>query len=323
MTQEGNVPPRDEAVRRPVYGEAKIDLRHPAYLAYQDECRRLRQKAEQNSWSLDDIRPLLAVDAASYADIPEGKRQSFLFMASHRLQAEFRVARQLGPFLAAVPDDDIETQIMLSLQMAEEYKHTDGQRNFYHDVMAVTDFAEMIRVAEDNTDFVSRTLYDGEERYIERLAKEPTQHNLTSGFFAYHQLAEGVIAEVFSKFTYDSIDRYGDFPGFKLGHEKVRQDEGRHVAFGMEYCRLQYALDPDGATAAILDPALEFKQAIDTLLELAEGSDLEQLALEGYGKTPREIYQAVYNMFLVRLRRINPRVEKAFLFTYHQGAYEA
>jgi ribonucleoside-diphosphate reductase beta chain len=314
MTYEVREPGGADIARNPpLFGETELDLSHPAYLQYQNDCRRLRRKAEQNAWTLADVQPLLGVDAASYADLPEAKRQSFLFMAAHRLQAEFRVAQKLGPFLAAVPKEDLETQIMLALQQYEEYKHTEGQRLFYHDVLGISDFSQMQRVAEENTDFISQALFDGHERYLSRLTDQPTQHNLTANFFAYHGLAEGVIAEVFAKHTYDSIDQYGDFPGFKAGHEKVCQDEARHVAFGMAYCRLQYALEPEAATAAIMEPAIEFRQAIDGLLQFAEANGMEQLALDGYGKTPREIHAAVNEMFLLRLRRIHPELERSLM----------
>lgn len=298
---------------RPSGGEAKavIDLSHPAYIHYQAELQRLRAKAENNAWSLDEID--LTTDKQSFEAIAEERLPGFFFMASHRLNAEFQVARQLAPFMSAIPEADLDTQIMLSLQAYEEYKHTDGVRNFYRDVMNVADFDQMRVMADENMDPVSQTLYGGLNGYISRLAAEPSQRNLTAGFFAYHGLAEGVIAEVFSKFTYDAIDKYGDFPGFKYGHEKVRQDEARHVAFGMAYGRLQYQIDSAAAQTAIFEPALEFKSEVDFLLRLAEESGLENLTQDGYGRSPRQIYDAVIATLHLRLRRIDPELEREFL----------
>ncbi len=53
----------------------------------------------------------------------------------------------------------------------------------------------------------------------------------------YHQIVEGVLAEVGYEIFYMMIDERGIFPGLRKGIRFIQQDEARHLAFGTYFAQ--------------------------------------------------------------------------------------
>ncbi|MCH7959216.1 MAG: ribonucleotide-diphosphate reductase subunit beta [Candidatus Hydrogenedentes bacterium] len=53
----------------------------------------------------------------------------------------------------------------------------------------------------------------------------------------YHQIIEGVLAEIGYEIFYTMIDERGIFPGLRKGVRFIQQDEARHIAFGTYFAQ--------------------------------------------------------------------------------------
>ncbi|HET9850552.1 MAG TPA: hypothetical protein VFP35_02945 [Candidatus Saccharimonadales bacterium] len=286
-------------------------LNHPAYAVYKTRLEHLIDKSDEYAWELGSIDS--SVDSTSFAAMSPEEQLAFFFMAGHRLQAEHKVAVLLAAFSRAVPWQDVHTQAMLARQTSEEYKHTIGVYNFYKDVIGLGDFEQMKQMAEQNADQVSTSLYGLLEKYINALSAEPSLRNLIGAFFAYHVVAEGVVAREFSKLTAQKMSQDNKFPGFLDGHAKVARDENRHVAFGMAFLRMTYEIYPELTRQIITSEALEFKQEVDRQLVNAIEDNLGELTQIGYGKTPQEIHALINKALERNLRAISPKLREEYL----------
>ena len=61
---------------------------------------------------------------------------------------------------------------------------------------------------------------------------------------AYNAFAEGVLTMPSYEIVIDTCDGWGAFPALKQGFRMILADEGRHITFGTEACRILIEKDP-------------------------------------------------------------------------------
>lgn len=317
---------------------------HPAYQHYAQRLDRLHGIGDTNTWTLEEVKEKQFKDAPAIAAMSEGELLSYYFMLSHRLKAEHIVVVLLDNFDKAIPAEDQATLRMIRRQKGEEEKHEESVFDYHEAAMGMTDREQIVAFGEANSEFVSETLYAGLKRVIGELDQQPTLYNLIRAFTAYQVYSEGVVANWFSKATVDKmkrealdgqqladeelqLDENGDeihsfdetllrksrFPGFLYGHQKVMQDESRHITFGLEFLRMQFKINPQLTMAAVLDVAFEFKREVDDLLRYAVEKDYGTLTEFAYGKSPEEIHAGICRLAESKLDKIDPQVRSTYL----------
>jgi ribonucleoside-diphosphate reductase beta chain len=69
------------------------------------------------------------------------------------------------------------------------------------------------------------------------LRRDPSPRAQLRAVALYHQVVEGVLAEIGYAMFYDAFDANGLMPGLVRGIRHIQRDEVRHIAFGTHLCR--------------------------------------------------------------------------------------
>jgi ribonucleoside-diphosphate reductase beta chain len=217
----------------------------------------------------------LGRDPEHWAALSDEGRRGLLATCASFFRGEASVADTLAPWLMAMPGFD--RRAFLSTQLYEEVKHTEFFARYFREVLAGVDAAgfflgNLQGVLVDDIAEVSARI----RRSLDQ--DEPTRLALLAeGVTHYHGVIEGMLAMA----GYERLEETlppGAFPGLREGFQRIREDEGRHIAFGMEFLRELCAGDPryrtivqgtfDRFVPALLTPPAEDNPAAARYREL-------------------------------------------------------
>jgi ribonucleotide reductase beta subunit family protein with ferritin-like domain len=275
-----------------------------------DELRTLEEHArpfralydhwERTQWASNALD--FQTDAMSFRAMSADQQQAMLWIFAHRFHAEFSVATLLAPFVIAAPS--YETQLVLSTQLADEFRHMQCVLRIYEEVFGVRGGLPVVkRIADEHTDPVASYFYDRFAAAIGELQHDRREETFLRAVFAYHLVAEGVVARTAQNLAGTHYDHLGDFPGLKEGQRLVARDEARHIGIGVSYAR-QRLLDAPARARPVIESALEEFASI-----AAEGftmvrGDLNEVVRRGYGVDASAFYGEMLRLMDVRLRSI-------------------
>jgi len=173
----------------------------------------------------------LSRDKPDVDGLDEHQRAYLERFAAAFYNAEENVAKLFGPWVMAAPTTWM--QAFFSTQLLEEFKHLE----FFHRYFGQVFGHRNTKTALANP--VQDTLKDRSRRILETLnADEETRTlALVEGVVHYMCVIEGVQAMAGYGIFYDLFTRKGLVPGLSEGYKLVRQDEGRHVGFGLRFLR--------------------------------------------------------------------------------------
>lgn len=255
---------------------------------------------ERNQWSPLELD--YSQDAASFAGLDSEAQQGMIWIFAHRFHAEFKVATVLSPFLMRARDYDL--QVVLSTQIADEYRHMTSVLRVYDEVFGIRGIDSVRAIADRNMDPIAATLYDRFERRVEPLRTSDDEDLYLQAVVSYHLIAEGVIARTAQNLAAGQYAKYGSFPGLSRGQRLVARDEARHIGIGVSYCRRRMAEDREHALEVVGDVVEEFAELADSLLETALAGGMDSQVLAGYGVDPEGFYAEAMRLWQLRLRSI-------------------
>jgi ribonucleotide reductase beta subunit family protein with ferritin-like domain len=261
--------------------------------------RALYEHWETTQWAAHRLD--LTTDTATFRSLDEPEQAGMVWIFAHRFHAEFGVARLLAPFLAAAPD--YEMQLMLATQVADEYRHLQSVLRVYDEVFGVHGGIEAVQeLADRNMDPVAEMLYDALDGRVLALQEDPAPETFSRAVFAYHCIAEGVVARTAQNLAAGQYERHG-FPGLAAGQKLVARDEARHIGIGVSYVRRCAATDPTGTYEVVAEVVGHFAEVAAELLALAQGS-MDDLVVAGYGTEPEAFYGEAMRLLQLRMRSI-------------------
>ena len=262
--------------------------------------RALYEHWERNQWSplaIDYSR-----DAVSFAALDQEARQGMIWIFAHRFHAESKVATVLAPFLMRATDYDL--QVVLSTQIADEFRHMTSVLRVYDEVFGISDLESVQAIADANMDPVAAKLYERFERRVHPLESSGDQDLFLQAVVSYHLIAEGVVARTAQNLAAGQYARYGSFPGLTEGQRLVARDEARHIGIGVSYCRRRMAESRAHTMDVVTDVVEEFAELADSLLETALTADIHAQVVAGYGVEPEEFYAEAMRLWQLRLSSI-------------------
>ncbi len=262
--------------------------------------RALYEHWERNQWSPLDID--YSVDRASFEALDEESRQGFMWIFAHRFHAEFKVATILAPFVMRAPS--YETQVVLSTQIADEFRHMQSVLRVYDQVFGIDDMAEVRAIADRNMDVIAETLYGELERWVTPLETSDDPDRFLQASIAYHLIAEGIVARTAQNLAADQYERFGSFPGLAAGQRLVARDEARHIGFGVSYARWRMAEDREHTVAVIEEFVDDFTGLAGRLLQTALAGGMSTQVMAGYGVDAESFYAEAMRLWHTRLRSI-------------------
>jgi ribonucleoside-diphosphate reductase beta chain len=215
---------------------------------------------------------------------------------------EQAVTEDLSPL--AVVLDDPNDQAFVASQLYEEAKHADFFDRYWREVVNPAERArgEETTAPTDERwfpeDYVE--LFDRNDRAMHRLLAEDTPQNRADAYCHYHLVIEGVLAQTGYygvQTSWDgSVEALPELPGLVEGFTKIRQDEGRHVGFGMAKLK---GLIESGA----VDPG-HLQETVNELVPLTQGIVTGSASEEAPGAGPAELTEYAAGRHTQRMQQI-------------------
>jgi ribonucleoside-diphosphate reductase beta chain len=203
-----------------------------------------------------------------------------------------------------------DEELYLTTFLFEEGKHTQFFRRFLDEVAGSPDGLASFHGPS------YRALFEDElPRAMEALVTDPSAAAQVRASVTYNLVVEGVLAETGYHSYFEALDKEQLLPGLREGLRLVKQDESRHIAYGIYLLTRLLAADP------ALWEIVEERMA--ALLPLALGVVDESFERYGdispFGLEREQIAAFAASQFQARLERIRPDT-RAALNTSHVPA---
>jgi len=215
---------------------------------------------------------------------------------------EQAVTEDLSPL--AVVLDDPNDQLFVASQLYEEAKHADFFDRYWREVVHPVEEARTGGATAPTDerwfpdDYVE--LFERNDRAMHRLLEEDTPENRARAYCHYHLVIEGILAQTGYYGVQNSWDgsvpELPELPGLVEGFTKIRQDEGRHVGFGM--AKLKELVESGAVEAELLH------ETVNELVPLTQGIVGESAEEEGPGLGPADLTAYASSRHTQRMQQI-------------------
>lgn len=159
--------------------------------------------------------------------------QLFIARVVTQFQAgEEAVTLDLLPLIMAVAKEGrIEEEMFLTSFLWEEAKHVEGFSRFINEVIGPDMFAE---AKKDALVPAYQTLfYEVLPECLNKLTTDASPENMARASVTYNMIIEGVLAETGYLAFHQTLEANKILPGMVEFTAKLKQDESRHIAYGI------------------------------------------------------------------------------------------
>jgi len=190
---------------------------------------RLYEKAKVlGIWNPSDIN--FDQDCSDWESCSAEEKELILHLTSLFQSGEESVTNEIVPLLLAVSGEKrIEEELFLTTFLFEEAKHTDFFNRFLTQVVKTK--------ANDLDRFKGQKyvqLFDVELNNAMRiLLTNPTSENQLRASVTYNMVVEGSLAETGYHAYFKMLEDHNLMPGMRKGIGLLKQDESRHIAYGI------------------------------------------------------------------------------------------
>ncbi len=255
---------------------------------------RLFEKAKRfGVWNPSDID--FSQDRRDWLGLNDQEQDILLRLTSLFQAGEEAVTVDLLTLLMVVAQEGrLEEELYLTTFLWEEAKHTDFFSRF---------FSEVTGRAAGHSNYHSPSyrilFYEMLPAIMGRLLTDASPAAQVRAAVTYNMVVEGVLAETGYHGYFSVLQRNGLMPGQVRGIQLLKQDESRHIAYGI------YLL----SRLIAVDPAL-WQVAEDTMNELLPlamdviGDAFEPYDPVPFGLTPADFSDFAISQFQKRLERL-------------------
>lgn len=189
---------------------------------------RLYEKAKKlGIWNPSDID--LAKDKQDWAGFRDEEKDLCLLLLSMFVAGEEAVTLDLLPLIQAVAQEGrLEEEMYLTTFLFEEAKHTDFFRRFMDEVAEAG--ADLSLYHGDN---YRQLFYESLPDALNALRSDPSPASQIRASVTYNMVVEGVLAETGYQAFFTMLERNDLLPGLRKGISLLKQDESRHIAYGV------------------------------------------------------------------------------------------
>ena len=189
---------------------------------------RLYQKAKRfGVW--DPYAIDLSRDRAEWLGLSDLEREVLLQLTSLFQAGEESVTLDLLPLLLVVAREGrLEEELFLTSFLWEEGKHMEFFRRVLDEVCA--DESDLSRF---HTPSYRRLFYEELPATMRALVDVPSPAAQARAVVTYTMIVEGVLAETGYYSYFESLQQNDLLPGLRDGVGKLKQDESRHIAYGV------------------------------------------------------------------------------------------
>lgn len=221
---------------------AALDRQHPAF--------RLFEKAKRfGVWNPSDLE--FEQDARDWQRLAADERDILLRLTSLFVAGEEAVTLDLLPLMRAIANEGrVEEAMYLTTFLWEEAKHVDFFHRFLHEVAE----ASATDLSRYHTANYRTIIYEALPAALNRLDADPSPAAQVAASITYNMLVEGVLAETGYHAYFTVLDQHSILPGQRRGVQYLKQDESRHIAYGVFL--LSRLLAEDGSLWEVVDATM-------------------------------------------------------------------
>lgn len=189
---------------------------------------RLYEKAKRlGVWNPSEIN--LTQDVLDWEWLKPDERDLLLRLIALFQAGEEAVTLDLLPLVMVMAQEGrLEEEMFLTTFLWEEAKHTDFFNRFITDVAHASYDLNRYHTANYRTIF-----YEALPRAMRRLLTDPSPAAQAEASVTYNMIVEGVLAETGYHAFLTTLERQGLMPGLRKGIGLLKQDEARHIAYGI------------------------------------------------------------------------------------------
>ncbi len=189
---------------------------------------RLFEKAKRfGIWNPSDID--FTQDRADWARLTDDERDVILRLTAMFQAGEEAVTLDLLPLIMTIAREGrIEEEMFLTTFLFEEAKHTDFFRRFLDEVAGYEGDLSHYAVPSYKT-----VVYEALPSALNELIADSSPAAQIRASVTYNMIVEGVLAETGYYAYYTMLQRNNLMPGTLQGITLLKQDESRHIAYGL------------------------------------------------------------------------------------------
>jgi ribonucleoside-diphosphate reductase beta chain len=190
---------------------------------------KLFEKAKKfGIWNPSDID--FTQDKADWQKLAEDEKDVILRLTSLFVAGEEAVTLDLLPLMMTVAKEGrIEEEMFLTTFLWEEAKHTDFFQRFLTEVLQVSGSD----LSHYHTENYRTIFYDALPTALDRLMVDQSPQAQLQASITYNMIVEGTLAETGYHAYFTMLKNNGLMPGNTEGIQKLKQDESRHIAYGI------------------------------------------------------------------------------------------
>lgn len=190
-------------------------------------------------WNPSELN--LAGDKEDWNKLTDLERDAILRLTSLFAGGEEAVTLDLLPLLHAIAREGrIEEEMYLTAFLWEEAKHTDFFARFVTEVAGIEN-----ELSHYQKEHYQAIFFDALPKAMTALETDPTHTALARASTTYNLVVEGIIAETGYHAYFLALDKKKILPATRKGVSLVKQDEARHLAYGIYLLSRLMSEDPD------------------------------------------------------------------------------
>jgi ribonucleoside-diphosphate reductase beta chain len=199
---------------------------------------RLFEKAKRlGIWNPSTID--LRQDARDWQNLHDQERDLLLRLIALFQAGEEAVTLDLLPLMGVIAREGrIEEELFLATFLFEEAKHTDFFRRFLDEVAGVSG-----DLSHYHTPSFRMLIHETLPTTMNRLLSDPSPAAQLQASLTYNMIVEGVLAETGYHAFFSILEQRSLMPGTRTGVALLKQDESRHIAYGVHLLSRLIAAD--------------------------------------------------------------------------------
>jgi ribonucleoside-diphosphate reductase beta chain len=189
---------------------------------------RLYERAKKlGVWNPSDID--FAKDKQDWEKLQDDEKDLTNMLLALFVAGEEAVTLDLLPLIEVVAREGrIEEEMYLSAFLFEEAKHTDFFRRFLDEVCGAP-----VDLSRFHTNNYKAIFYEALPGALLNLKHDPSPAAQIRASVTYNMMVEGVLAETGYHAFFAMLERNDLMPGLRKGVSLLKQDESRHIAYGV------------------------------------------------------------------------------------------
>lgn len=189
---------------------------------------RLWEKAKRlGNWNPSDLD--FSQDKQDWANLTDDERQVLLHLTALFQAGEEAVTLDLLPLIMIIAQEGrLEEEMFLTSFLYEEAKHTDFFNRFLVEVVGNTNPLSHFHHSNYREIF-----YEALPQALQALKTDSSPQAQVRASVTYNLIVEGILAETGYHAYFSALESNDLLPGTRQGVGLLKQDESRHIAYGI------------------------------------------------------------------------------------------